>query len=317
MYKYKCLLNNEYYGVKITPMSLFNIHNFPNEYFLEVNLLSKFVGNNFIQKLVSSFHDYDNLYFVSKFYEGFIINHLDTIWNENKIKFFSACLIQSLISLRKEQLIHRDIHFGNLVLDEKQYINLIDFHIAIEYKNKDDPKNNFIGSPVLCAPEMIEGLNYDYNSDYYRLGGMIYFSIFRNYPNIIKQEKNITDIIINYKETKNYSISCIDFINKLIITDKKKRIGFNNIYELKKHDFFKNFNWRQLIDGKMRSPFPKITLKSLGLCKSLFNFTKKIFISTELLKNNTFRNIFFTYDNINNAIIDKIFKSFKYNLLRK
>ena len=137
MYKYKCLLNNEYYAIKITPMSLFNIKDFPNIYFKEVNILKKFVRNNFIQKLVSSFHDYDNLYFVSKFYDGFMLNYLDNkYWNENQIQFFSACLIQSLIGLRKEQLIHRDIHFGNLVLDEKQYINLIDFHYAIEYKIK-------------------------------------------------------------------------------------------------------------------------------------------------------------------------------------
>ena len=317
MYKYKCLLNNEYYGVKITPMSHFNIKNFPNNYFHEVNILSKFVSNNFIQKLISSFHDYDNLYFISKFYPGYILNHLNTDWNENQVKFFSACLIQSLIGLRKEHLIHRDIHFGNLVLDEKQYINLIDFHIAIEYKNKNDPKNNIVGSPELCAPEMIKGLNYDYNSDYYRLGGMIYFSIFKNFPNFIKNKKNLTDIIIDYKEKKNYSFSCFDFINKLIITDNKKRIGFNNIDELKNHDFFKNFNWSELIKRKMKSPFPKIPLKKLGLCKTVYNFTKKIFINTELLKNNTFRNIFFTYDNINNVIINEIFQSFKYNLLEK
>jgi serine/threonine protein kinase len=244
-----------------------------------------------------------------------MFNHLDNkYWNENQIQFFSACLIQSFIGLRKEQLIHRDIHFGNLVLDEKQYINLIDFHIAIEYKNKDDPKKNLVGTPLLCAPEMIKGLKYDYNSDYYRLGGMIYFILFRKFPNIIKNKKNVTDIIINYNENKNYSISCIDFINKLIITDYKKRIGFNNIDELENHDFFKNFNWSELIDGKMKSPFPRIPRKSPGFCKTLYNFKKKIFIKTELLINNTFRNIFFSYDNINNAIIDKIFQTFKNNI---
>jgi hypothetical protein len=49
---------------------------------------------------------------------------------------------------------------------------------------------------------MIKGLNYDYNSDYYRLGGMIYFIIFKNFPNIIKNEKNLSDITINYNEKK-------------------------------------------------------------------------------------------------------------------
>ena len=235
-------------------MSNFNKDRIPNPNFHEADVLNKFVKNNFIQKLICSFHDYDNLYFVSKFYDGYILNYLDRDWSENQIQFFAACLIQSLLNLRKEQYIHRDIHFGNLVMDKENYIALIDFHITIEYKNKNNPRNDIVGSPELCAPEMINHSIYDYNSDYYRLGSMIYYIIFKNYPNHIRIEKNITNIVIN-NENKNYSASCIDFINKLIVTDYKKRIGFKNINELINHDFFSNLNWSQLINKKMKSPF--------------------------------------------------------------
>ena len=34
--------------------------------------------------------------------------------------------------------------------------------------------------------------------------------------NKIKQEKNISEIQIEYKGIKNYSASCFDFLNKLI-----------------------------------------------------------------------------------------------------
>ena len=293
-------------------MSNFNINKFPNLYFQEAIMLRKFQGTgDFIQNCISSFHDYDNLYLVSKFYEGFIMNYLDRIWNEKQIQFFSACLIQSFENLRKKKLIHRDINLGNLVLDEKQYISLIDFHITIEYKNKDNPKNNFVGSPELCAPEMIRGLNYDYNSDYYRLGGIIYFNIFKNFPNNIIKGKNITNIYINYNKSKNFSFSCIDFINKLIISDNKKRIGFYSIDELKNHAFFNNFDWDKLIQRKLLSPFEKIQRKNLGFCNHSYNFMKKTFITTALLKNNTFRNILIIYDYINNAFVDKIHQSFK------
>ena len=295
-------------------MSQFDINNFPNEFFFEAINLRNFQRNsNFIQQLICSFHDYDNLYLVSKFYDGFIMNYLKSQWNEKQIQFFSACLIQSFEILRKEQFIHRDINFGNLVLDEKQYINIIDFHIAIKYKYKNNPKNNFVGSPELCAPEMINKLNYDYNSDYYRLGGIIYYNIFRKFPNNIFMEKNLTNIKINYNETKNYSFSCVDFINKLITYDYEKRIGLHHIEDLKNHVFFKNFNWDKLINGTMKSPFPKILKKDLGFCNKPYNFTKKIFIKTSLSKNKTFRNIFLDFDNINQMIVEKIFLSFKYN----
>ena len=96
-------------------MSNFNKDRIPNPNFHEADVLHKFVKNNFIQKLICSFHDYDNLYFVSKFYDGYILNYLDRDWSESQIQFFAACLIQFLLNLRKEQYIHRDIHFGNLV----------------------------------------------------------------------------------------------------------------------------------------------------------------------------------------------------------
>ena len=221
-------------------MSKFNIYNFPNEFFHEVYALEELKKNNFIQTIISSFHDYDNLYFVSKFYEGCITENLDHIWNEKEIKFFSACLIQSFIGLREVHLIHRDVHYWNLMLDEKKYIVLIDFHIAINHNDKDDPNKYRIGSPKFCAPEMIRGLEYDYNSDYFRLGIMLYYNIMG------KNATNSENIIINNKNI-NLSSSCIDFINKLIVSDKNKRIGFNSVYELKNHDFFKNFNWNKLI----------------------------------------------------------------------
>lgn len=294
-------------------MSKFDINNLPNDYFKEAWILRKFTSNNFMQKLISSFYDYDNLYLVSKFYEGCAYNYLDSIWNEKQIQFFSACLIQSFIALRNEKLIHRDVHFGNLVLDEKQYISLIDFHITMKYKNKDDPKGNIIGTPPLCAPEMIKRLKYDYNSDYYRLGGMIYFTIFKNFPNIVKIQRNLTDLTINLNDTKNFSASCIDFINKLIITDSKKRIGYYSIEELKNHKFFNNFNWSNLIDRKIKSPFLRKPGKIKWLCDKLYNFTTHIFLTTELIKNKTFINIFDSYNNINNDEVEKIFHTFKYS----
>ena len=57
---------------------------------------------------------------------------------------------------------------------------------------------------------MINHSKYDYNSDYYRLGGMIYYIIFRKFPNNIKIHGHLRDIIINPHEIKNYSFSCID-----------------------------------------------------------------------------------------------------------
>ena len=51
----------------------------------------------------------------------------------------------------------------------------------------------------------------------------------------------------------------------------------------------------------------------LRLCRNPYNFTKRIFINQNLLKNNTLRKIFINYDNINEEIFNNIFISFKYS----
>ncbi len=66
--------------------------------------------------------------------------------SEKQIKFISACIIQSLIYLRKEQIINRDIRMKNLIMDRKKYLNLIDFSFAIKYSDRNSRQNDIVGS---------------------------------------------------------------------------------------------------------------------------------------------------------------------------
>ena len=185
----------------------------------------------------------------------------------------------------------------------------------MEYKNKNEHRGDIVGSPELCAPEMTNRLEYDYNSDYYRLGSMIYFLIFRKYPNNIRKEKNITDIKINIYDKSKYSLSCMDFINKLLIFDKTKRIGYSKFDEIVNHSFFNDFNWEKFFKKSMNSPFPKIPRSSLRLCNKNISFPKKIDINTTFSKNLDLRNKIFAYDNINDKIINMIFRNIKEKII--
>lgn len=174
---------------------------------------------------------------------------------EWQIKFISGCVIQSLIYLRKENIIHRDIMMQNIIMDKKKYFNIIDFSFSINYSEKNNKYKYLNTYNMVTPPEMEKLKEYDYNSDYYRLGSVIFYLIFKTYPYKIKLENNVTDIIINYKEIKNYSSNCIDFLNKLIISDPKKRIGFNDINELKNHSWFRGFDWNKLEKKQIDPPF--------------------------------------------------------------
>ena len=134
---------------------------------------------------------------------------------EEQIKFMSACVIQALSHLREKKIIHRDIMMKNIVMDKDKYFNIIDFSFSINYKDKDKRKIYLNTYNMVSPPEMLNLSEYDYNSDYYRLGSVIYFLIFKVHPLIIKKQRNISDIVVDYHTTKNYSKDCINFMNKL------------------------------------------------------------------------------------------------------
>ena len=266
----------------------------------EPHILKKLINYKFLPKLISSFQDFDNLYLVTNLNEGSTLYHYkDENMTEEQLKFISACLIQTFIYLRKHNIIHRDIRMHNLIMDQDNYLNLLDFSYAINYSQKNEIKYYIRGEYFDNAPEIQNFLIYDYNSDYYRLGGSIlFYFIFKKYLNIIKIENNVNEIIIKDKNISQFTPSCIDFINKLIISDYKKRIGFKSIYELKNHPWFNNFDWQKLLKKTMKSPlyFKKYNFDQSSCTK--FDFSKNDKISYKM-KEKLFKNLIDKYDYVN------------------
>ena len=156
----------------------------------EPNILKNLVKNKFITKIIASFHDFDNLYLVTNFYEGdMLYNYRNKKMSEEEIKFITACIIQALSYLREKKIINRDIRMKNLLMDKKRYLNLIDFSFSIKYKDKNNLNINIVGHLNESAPEILNRSEYDYNSDYYRIGTILYYLIFKNYVNDIKKKK--------------------------------------------------------------------------------------------------------------------------------
>ena len=72
----------------------------------EPNILKNLVKNKFITKIIASFHDFDNLYLVTNFYEGdMLYNYRNKKMSEEEIKFITACIIQALSYLREKKLL--------------------------------------------------------------------------------------------------------------------------------------------------------------------------------------------------------------------
>ena len=273
----------------------------------EPEILKKITKYNFVPQLVSSFQDYDYLYLVTTYYEGKNFQHFrKNNMTEEQIKFVSACVIQALEYLRNEQIIHRDVCPVNIIMDSERYFNLIDFSFSIEYQLKSDKKLYLNTYDMVTPPEMLLYSEYDYDSDYYRLGSIIYYLIFKKYPLITKREFNITDIKVDHNSIKNYSYNCIDFMNKLLITDYKKRLGFNDINELKNHSWFKDFDWIQFKQKKIRSPFKFIKNEiNQSRCNKLIISTKNIIGYEKYSKRSFYKSLITNFDFSNKDVLSK------------
>ena len=315
VFKCKCLLNNKYYALKEIPKLKLSTYNFLYSSIKEPSILKDLIRFDFLSTIIVSFQDYDNLYLITTYFEGDILyKYKDQIMSEEEIKFISACVIQSLVYLRRKNIINRDIRMKNLIMDNKRYFNLIDFSFAIKYTNKDNFKNDITGHKNESAPEILNHSKYDYNSDYYRIGTIIYYLIFKKYANSVKKENNKNELFIDSNEIKNYSSNCIDFLNKLIITNYKERIGFKSINELKQHKWFNGFDWKNFEKKKMESPLKFFRKKfNKAFCKNfMFSNKMKIMHQKYIMKNN-YKRLIKKYDFVNKFIVNNILNSFKNN----
>ena len=145
----------------------------------EPNIQKEFNGNDFLPEIISSFHDYDFIYLITTYYDGKTLNSFEKQnMTEKQIKFISACIIQALSNLREKKIIHRDLSSNNVIMDKNNYFNVIDFSFSIYYSQKDNKKKYMSTFNKAAAPENAKFQKIDYNSDYYRLGNIIYYLIF-------------------------------------------------------------------------------------------------------------------------------------------
>ena len=212
-----------------------------------------------------SFQDYDNLYFVLDLLTGGDLRyqlgrHPRRFYNETQTKFFIACIVESLIYIHSKNIIHRDIKPENLVFDEKGYLHVTDFGIAKFSDNRN--LNETSGTPGYMAPEVMRGLNHTGSVDYFAVGVITYELMLGKRPYIgknrreIKEQMMIKQVYLDDDSIPlGWSQEAADFINRLLLKQDTNRLGYYNDFEIKRHPWFNDINFDDLIEGKIRAPF--------------------------------------------------------------
>ncbi len=281
-------LNNKIYAMKkiniaalLRNSQLFHIKT-------EKDILSMNTNNVWQTKLNYSFIDDDYLYFIIDYCPGGdLLNFFrmkDFSLTEEEAKFYIAEIILGVDNLHKNKCIHRDIKPENIFIDKYGHIKIGDFGLSalsndiiypytykwknindieyIENKEKNTKIVGFskVGSLMYVAPEVVEKKYYGEEVDWWSVGIIFYEMLVGFTPFFEGTQEEIIDKIKNYKKYLSIPKAVKDNISeeaqKLIfdfLQDKEKRLGIGGIEEIKRHPFFKDFDWDNI--RQMKPPF--------------------------------------------------------------
>ena len=208
----------------------------------EINIQKKLHHQNIVQQYAIIETD-STIYIISEYCSGGEL--FDYIVSKRKLYEVEACRIyQQLISgleyLHKQRICHRDLKPENLLFDSKHNLKIADFGLSNDYhKGK---LTTPCGSPCYAAPEMVTGKKYNGSSVDIWSSGIVLYTMVCGFLPFEDDNQNILFGKIAkglFSLPSFLSQSCKDLLKKILVTDPKKRYGFEDI---KHHSWFLSVN---------------------------------------------------------------------------
>lgn len=255
------------------------------------------MNHPFIINMHFSFQDNDNLYITMDLLTGGDLRyHICKYkkFSEEQTKFFIACIVLSLEYIHTNNILHRDVKPENLVLDDKGYVKLTDFGIAKVYQKENYKETS--GTPGYMAPEVMCGQNHTIAVDYFALGIIGYEFMNGVRPYLGKSRKEIKEKLMSRQARvkpneipHGWSEDSASFINNLLQRKPANRLGLRGPTEVKEHEWFKNYPWKELYLHKLKSPFLPKTGDNFD--QKYCNAPEKIGINTQERYHNTMNSL--------------------------
>ena len=252
--------NKHFYAIKCVDRKEAEKQKHLIKYFLEERRVLLELDHPFIMKLVRTFKSKENIFFLNNFINGQGLGkYLEsknekTFRNKEETRFYISFLYVILDYLNSKGIAHRDLKPENIMINTQGYLQLIDFGTAKRIK---DFTCTIIGTAYYISPEILSGKGYSYSCDYWSVG-IIAFEIYYNYypfgneandPMEVYREVLKKDLTLPY----NGDPSVNSFIKAALNKKVSKRLS--SLEAAKRHSFFKDFNWNDLIDLQLKPPY--------------------------------------------------------------
>lgn len=219
-----------------------NISRFINE----INIISSLRHPNIVLYMGASI-DNDNYYMITEYLPyGSLFDYV----RKEKRKFSEREQINiayemaiALYYLHSRSIVHCDLKSGNILIDDNWKIKIGDFGLS-QFLKENKFNRGKIGTPHWMAPEILKGGVYEYSSDVYSFGMILWELLKQEIPyyglnayqiyNLVVQDKRIVDIPIEGNEI------LIELIKKCLEYEPANRPTFKEIVAIL--DKPKNYN---------------------------------------------------------------------------
>ena len=229
-------------AIKILPKNQIKEKNDKIRIEKEINLQKKLHHQNIIHQY-SALDTETSIYIITEYCGGGEL--FDYIVSKRRLPEEEACrifqqLINGLEYLHKQKICHRDLKPENLLFDSKKNLKIADFGLSNEYLN--GKLGTPCGSPCYAAPEMVTGQKYMGDTVDIWSSGIVLYSMVCGYLPFEDEDQTV----LFHKIAKglftlpgHLSYKCKDLIKNILVTNPKKRYGFEDI---KKHPWFTSVN---------------------------------------------------------------------------
>ena len=252
--------DRELYAMKVIPKTKIIENGLVPNISNERQILST-VESEHIVKMYASFQDQKNVYFLLEYLPGGDLKRLmqNVGFSEKHVQFVIGELILALEDLQRHNIIHLDLKPGNILITNDGHFKLTDFGVSIMNGQDSSTKATIndiilkqrnkiarrIVTPEYMAPELARKEEITFKADLWSLGVIMFEMIYGTVPfttdviaEIIHGNRDLHRFLV-FPSNHLVSRSAILLMSSLLQPASLRP----NIDEIKKHKFFKGFNF--------------------------------------------------------------------------
>ncbi|CAO3618439.1 unnamed protein product [Cunninghamella echinulata] len=224
------------------------------------------IRHPFLIKLHHAFQDTNQLFLVLDYYGGGdLANQLARYqrFTPERSRLYTAEILLGLQELHRLGILYRDLKPENILLASDGHIILTDFGLSKQFgvgTNFDDQRTGtFCGTAEYLAPEILQGLSYNYSVDLWSLGTILYEMLMGLPPFWAKTHAEMYNRVLRdpLEFPEDLDEATIDFITGLLQRQPSDRLGTgeDGPRMIRSHPYFESLEWTDVYYKRIRPPY--------------------------------------------------------------